>query len=108
MFDNEEQFKNEYALQFGKPFSLSQQPDLLFLRGLSYWVRGAETGPILSDEWHSLYSKFFETSYFDEAPGFVTQSLLSKLEREGATVVRPGNLRRIFIDRKTVVGSATG
>ena len=103
-FQNEEQFKQEFEFQFGKPLIFSERPDPSFLRGLAYWVRGAESGPVFAEEFSVLYSKFFETIYYDEEPGFVTQSLLQELEDLGAHIIRPGNLQRIFVDRKNFVG----
>jgi hypothetical protein len=103
-YANEEQFKAEYEFQFGKPFSLTDKPSNLLLRGLAYWVRGAETGPVFADEWSSLFSKFFETVYLDAPGGELTQRMLAELETLGATLVKPGNLQRIFIDRKAMVG----
>ena len=104
IFPDEPRFQEEYAFQFGRPFSLAEKPDPSFLRGLAYWVRGSETAPVFPEEWPSLYARIFETVYFNEEPSFVTQTLLAALEKAGATIVKPGNLRRIFIDRKTFVG----
>jgi hypothetical protein len=104
LFTDEKRFQEEYTFQFGVPFSLTAKPDPSFLRGLAHWVRGSETAPVFPDEWPGLYSRIFETFYFDEGPTFVTQTLLTDLERSGATIVKPGSLRRIFVDRKFFVG----
>lgn len=45
-----------------------------------------------------------ETVYHDGESGWVIRRLLSRLEERGAHVARPGQLRRIFLDRKNFVG----
>jgi hypothetical protein len=104
LFQDDARLKAELEFQFGLPFSLGAAPNTSLLRGLAYWVRGNETAPVLQEEWQSLYARWFDTVYFDEPAGFLSQMLLGELEKSGATIVKPGSLRRIFIDRKAFVG----
>lgn len=98
------ELKDEYRFNYGSELSKDQPPHPDFFRGVAYWVRGAETGPLLPDQWPALYAKLFETVYFDEPTGYLVDVLLRALEKQGAYVVKPGQLRQIFTDQKRVVG----
>ncbi len=104
LFSDPQELKDEYRFNYGTELSPTSPPHPDFFRGMGYWVRGAETGPLLPDQWSGIYQKFFETIYFDEPAGFLEETLLQDLEKAGAFVAKEGYLRQIFTDRKSVVG----
>jgi len=99
---NAEEVEAEYQFQFGeRPGS---QPDPEILRGLAYLARGAETGPTFSEDWKLWVKRATDAIYLEKEPGYLSRRMLRNLMDQGAHVAKPGQLKQIFIDKKTLVG----
>ncbi len=104
VFKNEESFRSEFQFNFGEPFSLTKSPPVEFLRGLCYWQRGWETGPLFPDDWPGVFNRLSETVYFDRSPGLVEQWMLNSLRKSGAVIATAEKLSQVFVDKNKVVG----
>ncbi len=104
VFPDEQSFKAEYQFNYGREFNPNTPPEADLYRGLAYWQKGAEAGPLFPDEWPLIQSRLIETIHFDRAPGLVEQWMLSYLEKKGATIAPPHRLKQIFVDKNKMVG----
>ena len=101
-----EELKDEFKFQFGKDPSPAVSAGPEFYRGLRCLELGRDPG-VTFDPGTSgieLLDRVNSTVYHDGENGWVNRRLLSRLEEWGAHVARPGQLRRIFLDRKNFVG----
>jgi hypothetical protein len=103
---DDEERKEEFAFHFGAPPSASLRTSPEFVRGLRCLELGRDPGllPEAGFQGSDLLARVNDTVYHDGESGWVIRRLLSRLEERGAHVARPGQLRRIFLDRKNFVG----
>lgn len=98
------EFQEEIQFNYGKKLQSNEGPVPNLLRGLSYLVRGSETGPVFPDDWSFISSRLFDTVYFEKEKGWLVRTLLQDLRDLGASVTQTKNLRQVFVDKKMVVG----
>jgi hypothetical protein len=97
-----EEIESEYEFQFGeKP---GAQPSNEILRGLAYLARGAETGPVFSEDWKLWAQRALDTVYLEKDPGFLVRAMMRHLSEKGAHITKTGLLRQIFVDKNSLVG----
>ena len=104
VFPEPASFAAEYRFNYGRDFSEVIPPEVDLLRGLAFWQKGSEAGPVFPDEWPLIQSRLRDTIHFDRVPGFVEQWMLSYLEKKGATIASPHRLKQVFVDKNRVVG----
>jgi hypothetical protein len=97
-----EDFETEYEFQFGqKP---SENPSYEILRGLAYFARGSETGPVFPEDWKLWVQRALDTVYLEKDSGFLVKNMLRHLSERGAHISRTDQLKQVFVDKKTLVG----
>ncbi len=103
---DDEERKEEFKFHFGKDPASNVMASPEFFRGLRCLQLGRDPGVAFDPgaAGMELLNQVNGTVYHDGESGWVTRRLLSRLEEWGAHVARPGQLRRIFLDRKNFVG----
>ncbi len=94
--------ESEFEFQFGAKPSGEVSPEIL--RGLAYLARGAENGPVFSDDFGLWAHRALDTVYIEKERGFLVQKMLGVLRDKGAHIARTGQLKQIFVDKKCLVG----
>jgi hypothetical protein len=99
---NPEDLETEYEFQFGqKP---AGNPSYEILRGLAYFARGSEAGPVFAEDWKLWVQRALDTVYLEKESGFLVKSMLRHLSERGAHISRSEQLKQVFVDKKTLVG----
>lgn len=103
---DDEERKEEFKFHFGKDPAPGVRTGAEFFRGLRCLELGRDPGFAFDPgvAGMDLLNRVNGTVYHDGESGWVVRRLLSRLEEWGAHVARPGQLRRIFLDRKNFVG----
>jgi hypothetical protein len=101
-----EERKEEFRFHFGREPLPGTRTGGDFLRGLRSLELGRDPGELPEQDGSGveLLDRVDGTLYHDGESGWVIRKLLSRLEEKGAHVAKPGQLRRIFLDRKNFVG----
>ncbi len=99
-----EELEKEYEFQFGTPPGRAGEVSNEIVRGLAYFARGSETGPVIGQEWLRWASLCLETVHFDKEPGYVVRRMLRQLSSRGVHVAGAGALKQVFLDRGNLVG----
>lgn len=99
-----EGFEREYEFQFGDLPGSSSDVSNEIVRGLAYYARGSETGPVIGQEWKAWASLCLNTVHFEKEPGHVVRRMLRQLSSRGVHIARAGALKQIFLDRGNLVG----
>lgn len=97
-------FLEEYEFQFGGSPDHSSNVSNELVRGLAFYARGSETGPVIGSEWKAWAGACLDTVYFEKDPGYVVHKMLRQLSARGVHIAKPGALRQIFVDRGNLVG----
>ena len=98
LFSDADQLSEEHLFVFGKEFTSS------LTRGLAFLHRGSETGPLVSEEWKTIFQKTKSTLYFLQEPGWLKKQFLKKIQQLGGHVLSDDAVHQIFIEKKTFVG----
>ena len=98
------EFQQEVHFNYGAPLKNGESPKTDLLRGLSYLVHGAETGPLFPDDWNLISTQLFDTIYFEKEKGWLNRFLLQSLKAQGASIAPHRSLKQVFVDRKALVG----
>jgi hypothetical protein len=103
---DDEERKEEFRFHFGRDPFPGARTGGDFIRGLRCLELGRDPGevPDADPSGVDLLDRVNGTVYHDGESGWVVRKLLSRLQDWGAHVARPGQLRRIFLDRKNFVG----
>jgi hypothetical protein len=96
--------EEECRFQFGHGLERFEAPDPELLRGMLFLTRGAETGVALPESWPVLARRVADTVYFSEGGKVLVNQMLDHLHEKGARIVRSSGLKRIYVDRKKLVG----
>ncbi|MBU6153455.1 MAG: hypothetical protein KGP28_04055, partial [Bdellovibrionales bacterium] len=72
-----EEIETEFEFQFGTKPSGLVGPDIL--RGLAYLARGAETGPVFSEDFVLWAKRAVDTVYLEREDGYLTKRMLHSL-----------------------------
>ena len=94
--------ETEFEFQFGAKPSGEISPEIL--RGLAYISRGAENGPVFAEDWALWAHRALDTVYLERENGYLVQKMLGVLREKGAHISRKGQLKQIFVDKKSLVG----
>ena len=104
LFADSQRLSDEHLFVFGKSLDEHVLPSSEVSRGLAFLYRGSETGPLLSEDWKTVFRKVNEVIYFSREPGWLKRQFLQRIQSLGGHVLSDRSLQRIFVEKRAFVG----
>ncbi len=95
--------EREYEFQFGSKATQGTMPRELF-RGLVHLAGASDPGPADLPDWDAWIARVLDLVLIDRNVASLTGKMIRILLDSGAHVAKPGQLQRIFVDRKALAG----